>query len=462
MRKLTLTLAMVAALWAQSASALLAPGVLLQFYGESVVAVSPAAPAAATPVGWLASLFGASVAVGYYGLEWLVVGQGDSGKDIRIPLTALPASIPPPPASVPATGPGQVSYRNPSYFVGGVFFQGAVFGSKDAAFADFVSKINAEAASYPRPIDRRVYSVCSGYQISWVEGDGTPVGCSNPGGTWTTGCDAGYTFNGNNCSLVEPRAAQRDGHCDYKIVSGAMQSYGDLDCADNGSPSGMLQADGSLLVSGKDDQGRIVLYSVKPTPYGGATATRSLQLQDATGQTQIQAQQLSVNSNATIAAKTQTLQYGSLQPILDGQAYQYTPTQSPSGQQQGNVTINLPTDYARQGEAENSQVATRTKIDRLHDDLSQSTPMTDPTFDPSGWDAAWFGSAFNPLLGWRLPAHAAICPAVNFPEIAFYGGSVGPYHVVEHCDLYTDHAQVISDAMVAVFTLGALFIVLRA
>lgn len=64
--------------------------------------------------------------------------------------------------------------------------------------------------------------------------------------------------------------------------------------------------------------------------------------------------------------------------------------------------------------------------------------------------------AFTGLKGWQLPAHASQCPTSSF---AWNGNT---YTFDAHCQLVTDHFAAFRGVMTLVFSLSALFVVLKA
>ncbi|MBZ0307478.1 MAG: hypothetical protein K8I82_15535, partial [Anaerolineae bacterium] len=63
---------------------------------------------------------------------------------------------------------------------------------------------------------------------------------------------------------------------------------------------------------------------------------------------------------------------------------------------------------------------------------------------------------FTGLRGWQLPAHVSQCPTSSF---AWNGNT---YTFDAHCQLANDHFAMFNGVMVLIFSVSALFIVLRA
>lgn len=115
--------------------------------------------------------------------------------------------------------------------------------------------------------------------------------------------------------------------------------------------------------------------------------------------------------------------------------------------------IVFPSDYARQGEAQQAADSINVKLDKM---LEASPAPVDPTVpDPGGYTD--FGTTFSSLLGWQLPGHTSQCPTA-----AFNTPWNTAYTIDSHCQLITNHWSALQAAMAVVWTIIALFIVLRA
>lgn len=126
----------------------------------------------------------------------------------------------------------------------------------------------------------------------------------------------------------------------------------------------------------------------------------------------------------------------------------------------GAGTITFPSDYARQGEAATAASTLASRLDVLHGDLSTTTATTDPAVPLVDEMPGW-GNTFTDLLSWQLPAHTSICPT---PELDLSGvlGAGHTYVMNSHCGLIQDNFGTFNAAMTVVWSMLALFIVLRA
>ena len=141
-----------------------------------------------------------------------------------------------------------------------------------------------------------------------------------------------------------------------------------------------------------------------------------------------------------------------------GTFYEANPQYGPG---QGTQTGTWPDDYARQATllSVNTQLATaNTNLSSINRALTEpGTPATGPTLpDASLFTDQFFKDTFSPLLAWQLPLHTSQCPTSSF---AAFGAL---YTVNAHCQLIQDHWGALSAVMTAVWSVLALFLVLKA
>lgn len=110
---------------------------------------------------------------------------------------------------------------------------------------------------------------------------------------------------------------------------------------------------------------------------------------------------------------------------------------------------------------ETTQLANKSILQQIRDFFTQSgTSPTVPNAKTSNdfKDASLTrdSSVFSGILGFQLPAHNSTCPQPSFD----YNGET--YSFTAHCDLVTDHFAAFRAVFTVIFTLSALFIVLRA
>lgn len=124
-----------------------------------------------------------------------------------------------------------------------------------------------------------------------------------------------------------------------------------------------------------------------------------------------------------------------------------------SGSNTGSQTVTFPDDYARQStlQSVDSGIAT------LHRDLTDSTNIDDPSIpEQSQFTDNFFADTFDGLKGWSLPGHSSQCPAGTFTW------NSTSYTFDAHCQLVNNHFGALQASMAVVWTLLALFIVLKA
>lgn len=129
-----------------------------------------------------------------------------------------------------------------------------------------------------------------------------------------------------------------------------------------------------------------------------------------------------------------------------------------SGSGSGTGGATFPSDYARHGEATTAANGIKDAVGTLHGDLTGTTTTGDPV-EPTSGDMPGWGSTFSSLLGWQLPAHGSSCPTPSL-DLAFMG--LGSHSMTMHCTLINNHFDALNAAMMVVWTVLALFVVLRA
>jgi len=119
----------------------------------------------------------------------------------------------------------------------------------------------------------------------------------------------------------------------------------------------------------------------------------------------------------------------------------------------GTGTGTWPDDYSREGTLQ----AVKAGTEQLHKDLTDTLPSDDPS--PPGdslFSDAFFNGTFDALKAWSVPGHTSTCPTGSFSW-----NSV-TYTIDSHCQLVADHFNALQAAMTVVWSLLALFVVLRA
>lgn len=292
-------------------------------------------------------------------------------------------------------------------------------------------------------------------------------------------CPTGYTASGSSCVLADVGAVKKptDGICGVKRIGNTFAAdANDPDCGTFGPGAGAAP-DGTNVVQPSPNkivisnpatglQGTITLNpdgSTSMTLAGnseqmGAALTGSSATSSSTSTSTSSATTATTStSNATTTTRTVNVSA----PAADG-----TTTVTGVAQQttQGTgtaatTTQAFPDDYARQATAVAIQANTAATTEQLKsikekfDDAAMADPIL-PT-----WSDPW-GSTFTALKGWTVPNHSSTCPTPSF-SINLWSWQ-RTYTIDSHCQLVADHFGVLQTVMAVVWTVAALFIVLRA
>lgn len=288
----------------------------------------------------------------------------------------------------------------------------------------------------------------------------------------STTCPSGYTLSGSTCNLTNTRQAVPDDSEDY-ARSGTTYSKYSGDQTGPQYPAGVGKQEttsatnDTVSVTGKDSNGNNTKVSVIANANGGSTIQVDTQKTDANGTSYIDRKTINLDSSGNVtgggrAAVNPGATIG-ITPGSTGQAPQGTTNGGPPGTAfnpgsssggSGSGTT-FPSDYARAGEADAAATKINAKLDKLHDDLSKTDNVPDPT-EPGDGDYTSPQDSFSSLLGWTVPGHSSSCPAWSFD----WNGHT--YSTTTHCDLFNNNAATIQTAMAVVWTVAALFIVLGA
>lgn len=446
-------------LWPMRQAQAIAPVVPILVAVGTAAAESAAVDATATAI---VTLIGAVA-------SWLIFKDSRDGSALRVPTTPQASSVPTSP-SAPATKPGSYSYI-PSYECPNYS------PSTGACYARVTTCVDSThcASHYqnwclPGVSCWKQWN-CTGTSCSYVSSGGTQVGpflayeydinvASN-----TFGCPAGYT--GNPCTLSDAKAVTPDGNKDFGR-SGQVLSAPPATDADNAKQiKGAVNSDGSMQVGGKNSAGHPVVVVVQPTADGGSKVVLSEQKSNADGSVYVDQTTLTVNPSGVVTAAQSARANASL--AVDSDTQKGTLTANPStvsnpdgststiqSQSTAPQTIQFPSDYARAGEAAAAASAINTSLGPKLDKLLETSPApSDPTLpDPGQYTD--FGSTFNSLTGWSVPGHSSQCPTSSF---SVFGRT---FTIDSHCTLWADHSQALQAAMMVVWTIAALWVVLRA
>ena len=257
-------------------------------------------------------------------------------------------------------------------------------------------------------------------------------------------CDSGYTLDGSTCRLTNANLVKypSDG-----VVSLMVDANGKF-IADPRDPDGLSpnlsDIAGQSSVTQKSTDGK-QSSTTTANPDGSISHSTTNEYFDSTDASTHQFTQ-----NFTINNAGAVTNYSSSNPVIQVVNGVAQPVSSSN-------QVVFPSDYARVNEAQTAANSVNVKLDSLHDDLTNpGTPNTDPTVPDNG-QYTDFADTFSGLTGWSMPGHSSQCPTASF--VSPWGTS---YTFDAHCQLIVDHWAVLQTAMTVVWTLSALFIVLKA
>lgn len=451
--------------WLPSTSYAFAPAAV-GLYGVSTAAESAAAVAAAGGLG--ANLGGAAlVASGAFafGASMLAVGatmgylivDNLTGELVRIPLTVanpVPAPVAPPSAPLQAgteykidTTSQAVSWQ-PSYCA--AMAQYSLLGD---------STLNFSLESCNDAINQAVIKFTpTAYGATCCYGP-NPWNATVNGGTVSrsfNNCPSGYLANASDCLLVEARQAVSDHTRDYSRPTPTTLEPITLD-VDNAGTVLTQTAAGSYVLAGLEISGKPTKIEITPLESGGSIVSYSTQTTSGMFTT-VENVQAKIAPDGKIVSVSGTQAQGNIELDTGTPQTGATVNTGAAIAPSQPVTVSFPNDYAKQGEAETAAQGVKTKLDTIHNDLSAQTQVADPLVPVAGDMPTW-GDTFDGLLGWNIPAHAGVCPT---PSVDLSTIGLGTHQLTSHCGLLNDNSAPIHGAMVAVFTILALFVVLRA
>lgn len=281
-------------------------------------------------------------------------------------------------------------------------------------------------------------------------------------GATSLSCSAGYVVSGSSCVLSDAKLVTQDKRQDVARNGNTLSvTLGDLHGSLSANVLTTTNSNDTVSISGTGTTGQPMQTNFVTTP-SGTTILQSQQMSDSAGNTYVQTVTATVDLNGTVTSASQSSSNTSLQPDPANPSL-LVPVANPSGSISANPTATgggFPNDYARAGEAAAAAATINAKLDTLHHDLSDTTTVADPlAVDPTTMPS--FGTTFDNLKAWNLPAHTSTCPA---PDIDLSGvfGAGHVYSFNAHCQLVQDHFAALQAAMMVCWSLMAMFVVLRA
>jgi len=432
--------------------------------GADAAASAGALSSAGSGLGWLGG-----AGVGMALALWPVpLGGCDSNGQCsdmrpttRFPLTDNPAHQVPSPSAPSTVPPGGAGFCATDYTQKAC--TGPVEADSTTASSDFCAQ---ESGCFLN----KTSGFCDMYITQTVGGQSvqTEVACQPNTKPYilstTASCGSGYTMTNGKCVLNNPRAAKPDKNCDVGRSGGKFVDTGDTDCYAPNNPA-KLMPDGSLLMSGKDENGNPVIWSAKPTADGGTQLENKSQWSDGTGNSYVQDSTATVGPDGNVKQSGQSTQPGtvnttdgSTQTAPSGSVQPGSGTSTGTGGGTDTVTkvfvVNWPDDYARKGEADS---AGKGITDRLL--APSSAPSEPPTTSSAPYDDSSLIKTLKDAIKFEFPGNGQ-CPAL---EIKFSLHDQD-FDITDQfmCSWFDQNSSLIGNSMMAAFMVLAFFIVLGA
>lgn len=430
-------------------------------------ALMPAVYAAMTASGitiTAADLAGLAIAVAGMGaITWMAVTAPD-GSTVAIPASSSSA-VPAPAVTPPPVVAAHVVYG--ASLPPGGYATHATFCAYVGAYIAYLNwnwAPNATASLVSCNESTRVFS--------FDDSNGTHYVNQTNSGAYTViqipdTCPPGSTLVSNACVIDNPNAAANDGRQDI-VRTG--NSYSTVTGDQTGPTTvniGTTTTTGDTVVfSTSPSYAAPSATTVQANPDGGTTIITYTTNNDSSGATYVTTTTINMDSTGTPISTTTVNEGGGLGtdtnglpvvvPIVTGGGGGATlpivipavPTASG-----GSDPIVFPNDYARQGE-------TAAAVIPLVDALTASGVVADPV-EPLVADMPGWGTTFDNLNDWVLPAHASACPRPDL-DLSMVLGVGNVFTLDSHCDLMNDNGAALQAAMMAVWSMMAVFIVLRA
>jgi len=413
-----------------------------------------------------AGLITVGAAISYFAIDYLV---GTDKYTVRVPLTNTPALAVPAPYTPPTSPfiPAHVQYSAISTAHPRLWHD-----TKCLAFTDAMSWSSDATTTF----NTVSCNESTNGVFNYTSGGVTSGNIAFPFGNLDTAtssitCETGYSYTGGACHLTNARLAVPDKACDLSRTGSALAMISDPDCTASGTAIPTIcAADGTTCVGygTAPNGGAPRSYVISPTADGGTQVT-TFQQRTIGNTTVVDTTTIGVTADGRVGTISGGTQTGSIPNPQTSTAPAGSPaTVSPSGgtQVQPSSTdpaqsITFPTDYARQGEAQTAANTLSPKLDTIHHDLSDTAPNVSDLSLPTAQDMPWYGNTFDGLKNWALPSHASECPK---PHINLSGvlGAGHDYVLESHCQLVTDHFADLRAAFLVVWTVLALFVLLRA
>lgn len=435
-----------------------------------VPVVIAGAPQILTVGGSTVSMAALTGLVGLVGLYMTI--EDAQQNSLRIPLGPNSQNQPPSPAAAPTTAASQTGGGSPvaptsvNNYCSTHSASGAWMNCGVTYMGEPTPEGACAAAGYS---GYNTYTgKCTGQigSLGTVSVQNCPAGytlnggiCQPPPIVYT--CPQGYSVSGSSCMLTNANLATDDKTCDLLVSMGQFATADDMNCSStaDGSRISPILRNGRAIAYGRNSEGQPLMWEVRPStpvwPY--YTVYQYEQVQTAT-QTQVKTTEIQVDAQTSqITSVTTSTSPGQIAPPTA----QTVPTQT-DPQTEPTTQENTPTVQTRNGEPLMPQFpddyAREPTLKEIRDALTQQSEAPDAPASRTASEISesFFNGTFDALKGWSMPGHSSQCPTGSF-------SALGSTFVIDsHCTLISNHWGVLQAAMIVVWSIAALWIVLRA
>lgn len=317
--------------------------------------------------------------IGGAALALILSTPGDTANvngQVRIPLTATtPAAA----ISAPVASPSYTPLSNTVY--------AAIIGG--SSWTSYVYSTPAEACTaayyvawsgYPTGTNYRDAGISGTSCIATLEGGGVATyAIGSFASQSTVVCSAGYVLSGSVCNLDNPRAAIPDNKQDFQRSGVVIQPFvgDDKPVGFGGAISTTSTANDTVIVSGMDSASRPVRFQVQAQSSGGSLLSYDVQKVDASGSTYIEHRIVGIGADGRVQSSQQNTTAQGLTFNTITNQYDLTGSAAPVAPQAESGALNIPTDYARTGEAATAAATLAPRLDQLHNDLNPAAVPAD-------------------------------------------------------------------------------------
>lgn len=461
-------------------------------------------PVAVIAAPQMVSVSGASYAIGALGGVvglvgmYLEIEDATSGDKVRIPVKDGAAAEPPAPAAAatvtPTSAPGVWTCVANGFETGTGSTAQEACGQPRGATQYACPNWNQATGACYKPVTGAYYDAGQGRwyvnytydvycissncvngatygQVVYADSAASQMASNVSQGSATQTCAAGYSLQNGICQLSNGRIAAPDKKCDLKFTGTGAGSrymyYDDADCpngptVDNSKFVPGLRMEGKVVwMAGTDAYGQKVVWQVLVDDSGGQVVLEKWRQVETGGNSAVEKTSYNIDrTTGTVTTAGQVTAAGTIS-APSASTVPTTTTTAPTAADTPTVQMDatkplmqFPNDYARENTTQAIQGDTTAIKDALSNTLEAPADPTVP--GQSDFDSKWFGTTFNSLQAWSLPAHSSVCPTSSFD----WNGKAYTFNA--HCVLVQDHFNALEAAMMVAWSVLALFIVMKA